>query len=83
MARHEDSFKDIVADINGSGGKAFGIPTDTSDPAAVKSAFQTIATQLPDFKLAAAVYNVGAGMSRRPFLEMQLEDLDSSLKGNA
>lgn len=72
-----------MTEINNSGGKALGIPTDTSDPASVKSAFQTIAAEFPDVKLAAAVYNVGAGRSLSPFLDMKLEDLDGSLKGNA
>lgn len=49
------------------------------------SAFRTITSgeDLAGYKLAAAVYNVGAGRSMRPFLEMSLEDLDGSLKGNA
>lgn len=83
LARHEDSFKDLVAEINGKGGKAIGIPADTSDAASVKSAFETIKKELPDFKLAAAIYNVGAGRAIKPFLELKLEDLDASLKGNA
>lgn len=84
LARREDSFRDLVAEINGAGGRALGIPTDTSDPASVASAFRTIAAgDLADYKLAAAVYNVGAGRSMRPFLEMSLEDLDGSLRGNA
>lgn len=73
-----------MTEINDAGGKALGIPTDTSDPASVKSAFQKISTEFgSDIKLAAAVYNVGAGRSLRPFLEMQLDDLDGSLRGNA
>lgn len=49
----------------------------------MKSAFDTIKKELPDLKLAAAVYNVSAGFGIKPFLEFKLEDLDSSLKGNA
>ena len=83
LARREESFKDLVTEINGSGGKAIGIPTDATDATSVKSAFDTIKKELPDLKLAAAVYNVSAGFGIKPFLEFKLEDLDSSLKGNA
>ncbi|KKY37347.1 putative short chain dehydrogenase [Diaporthe ampelina] len=83
LARREESFKDLVAEINGSGGRAIGIPADATDAASVKSAFDTIKNELPGLNLAAAVYNVSAGFGIKPFLEFKLEDLDSSLKGNA
>lgn len=83
LARREESYKDLVTEINQSGGKAFGIATDVVDPSAVQSAFQTIKKELPDQKLAAAIYNVAAGRSVKPFLEMKIEDLEASLKGNA
>lgn len=83
LARREESFKDLVAEINGKGGKAIGIPADTSDAASVKAAFEVVKKELPNFKLAAAIYNVGAGRSVKPFLEMKIEDLDASLRGNA
>lgn len=82
LARREESYKDLVTEINKSGGKAFGIPTDLVDAAAVKSAFQTIKKELPDQKLAAAIYNVAAGLSMKPFLETTIEDLEASLKAN-
>lgn len=83
LARREDNFKDLVTDINGKGGKAIGIPADVTDAASVTSAFESIKKELPDFKLAAAVYNVGAGRAFKPFLELHSEDLEASLKGNA
>lgn len=83
LARKEESFKDLVTEINGSGGRAIGIPTDATDAASVKSAFDTIKKELPDLKLAAAIYNVGASFGIKPFLEFKLEELDGSLKGNA
>lgn len=49
----------------------------------MKSAFQTIEKEFPDQKLAAAVYNVGAGLSFEPFLELKIEALEKSLKVNA
>lgn len=55
-----------------------------TDAAAVQRAFQTvIPAELPGTKLAAAVYNVSAGRSFKPFLELKTEDLEASLKGNA
>lgn len=83
LARKEESFKDLVTEINGSGGRAIGIPTDATDAASVKSAFDTIKKELPDLKLAAAIYNVSAAFGIKPFLEFKLEELDLSLKGNA
>ncbi|KAK7746810.1 hypothetical protein SLS53_001998 [Cytospora paraplurivora] len=83
LSRHEESFKDIVAEINSDGGKAIGIQADASDAASVKSAFESIKKELPDFKLAAAIYNASAGRALKGFLELTNEDLEKSLKGNA
>jgi short-subunit dehydrogenase len=83
LARREESFKDLVTEINGSGGRAIGIPTDATDTTSVKSAFDTIHKELPDLKLAAAIYNVSAGFGMKPFLELNVDELDSSLKGSA
>jgi len=82
LARKPESYNDIVAEINNSGGKAVGISTDTSDAASVNSAFETIKKELPDSKLAAAVYNVGGGFGVKPFLESSLEELQLSLATN-
>lgn len=83
LARREESYNDLVAEINSSGGHAIGISTDVTSAASVKSAFQTITKELHSAKLAAAVYNVAAGRSVKPFLDLQLSDLDTSLQGNA
>ncbi|KAJ9149263.1 Diacetyl reductase [Pleurostoma richardsiae] len=83
LSRKPESYSDIVAEIKQAGGQAFGISADTGDAAAVASAFETIQKELPGKKLAAAVYNVGAGRSFRPFLELTVEDLDSSYHSNA
>lgn len=83
LARREESYQDLVSEINSSGGRAFGVPTDVTSAASVQSAFQTITKELNGSKLAVAVYNVAAGRSVKPFLELQLADLDTSLKGNA
>ncbi|KAB5582465.1 hypothetical protein GE09DRAFT_268748 [Coniochaeta sp. 2T2.1] len=83
LARKPESFNSIVDEINGSGGKAIGISTDTADRKSVDSAFEQIRKAFPEQKLVAAVFNVGAGMSRKPFLEQNPEDFLGSLKGNA
>lgn len=82
LARKPESYNSIVDEIKKSGGQAIGISTDTSDPKSVASAFETIKKELSDQKLAAAIFNVGAGMSRKGFLEQTPEDLEASLKGN-
>ncbi|KAF3766404.1 hypothetical protein M406DRAFT_36707 [Cryphonectria parasitica EP155] len=83
LARREESYKDIVTEINSSGGRAIGIPTDLASAAAVENAFSTIKKEFPDKKLAAAIYNVGSGYANKPFLELKPEDLEASLGGNA
>jgi NAD(P)-dependent dehydrogenase (short-subunit alcohol dehydrogenase family) len=84
LARSPDSYNSVVAEINRGGRKAIGITADATDESALKSAFETIKKELPDFKLAAAIYNVrpDSRASRKPFLELTPEDLDISLKGN-
>ncbi|KAI1656573.1 NAD(P)-binding protein [Daldinia decipiens] len=83
LTRTPESYQDTVAEINKAGGKAIGISADTSDVKSVDSAFEKIAKELPGFKLAAAVYNVGAGFQRKPFLELSVEDFDVAVGGNA
>ncbi|KAI0181504.1 NAD(P)-binding protein [Hypoxylon sp. FL1284] len=83
LTRKAESYQDTVAEINKSGGKAIGISADTSDVKSLDSAFETITKELPGFKLAAAIYNVGAGFSRKPFLELTVEDFDVAVGGNA
>lgn len=83
LSRKPSSYESIVADIKASGGTAIGITADATDPAATDAAFAQIAKELPNSKLAAAVYNGGSGMARKPFLELTLENLDVSLQGAA
>lgn len=84
LARSPESYNDVVAEINKGGGKAIGITADATDGSALELAFETIKKELPDLKLVAAIYNVrpNSRPSRKPFLELTLEDLDISLKGN-
>ncbi|KAI0517385.1 NAD(P)-binding protein [Xylaria bambusicola] len=83
MARRPESYQDTLSEITQAGGKAVGVSADVTDTKSMESAFHTIKTELPDFKLAAAVYNVSSGYMIKPFLELKPEDLDDSLSGSA
>lgn len=81
LARRPESYQDIVTEIQKNGGKAVGVTADVADAASLKQAFQTINKELPDSKLAAAIYNVNGGFARKPFLELTSEDLNSARDG--
>ncbi|KXJ96588.1 short chain dehydrogenase [Microdochium bolleyi] len=83
LARKTESFQDTVSEINDAGGKALGIAADAADPQSVRAAFDKIKAELPDHKLAAAIYNVAAGFVRKPFLELSVEEFDASIDGSA
>lgn len=84
LARQPESYNDVVTEINEAGGKAIGITADATDESSLKAAFETIKKELPGLKLAATIYNVrpNSRPSRKPFLELTLNDLDTSLNGN-
>lgn len=71
-----------MQEINSHGGKAIGISTDISAPESVKSAFSEIAKTFPNAALAAAVFNVGGGFVRKPFLELTEEEFGKSYQAN-
>jgi len=83
LSRRPESYVDTVKEIEASGGRAIGIPTDVTDQASVQSAFATARKELPGLKLAAAVYNANSGFVYKPFLEQTIENLDNGLKGAA
>ncbi|KAF5023103.1 hypothetical protein F66182_4860 [Fusarium sp. NRRL 66182] len=82
LARRPESYESTLADVKKAGGRAIGISADVSDPASLKKAFEGISKELPDSKLAAAIYNAGGGFSRRPFLEATEDDLNASIDGS-
>ncbi|KAI1506488.1 short chain dehydrogenase [Biscogniauxia marginata] len=82
LARRPESYQDTVAEINKAGGKAIGISTDATDQKSVDDAFETVKKELPGLKLAAAIFNSAGGFSRKPFLELNVDDLNNSLTGN-
>ena len=84
LARRQESYSDVVAQINKAGGKAIGVTADATDEASLASAFESIKKEFEGLQLVAAIYNVrpNSRPSRKPFLELKLEDLDNSLNGN-
>ncbi|KAJ5963088.1 hypothetical protein N7481_013393 [Penicillium waksmanii] len=83
LARNPESFEVLVQGINASGGQAFGISTDVSDLESMNAAFDKIAAQYPSSKVAAAVFNAGGGLVRKPFLELTKQDYSTSLASQA
>lgn len=82
LARKPESYESTVSEIKQVGGHAIGIPADAADPESMASAFEAIKRELPDSKLAAAIYNVASPLGKMPFLELTLNDLNASLDGN-
>ncbi|KAF7539225.1 hypothetical protein G7054_g2339 [Neopestalotiopsis clavispora] len=82
LARSPESYEATVKEINAAGGKAIGLNADASNPDSLKAAFETINQEFAGHKLAAAIYNASAGYGVKPFLEVQLEDLDRTIDGN-
>jgi len=86
LARRPESYTDVVAQINKAGGKAIGISADATDEASLTSAVESLKkdSEFEHLQLVAAIYNVrpNSRPSRKPFLELNLEDLDNSLNGN-
>ncbi|RMZ83682.1 hypothetical protein DV738_g1036, partial [Chaetothyriales sp. CBS 135597] len=82
LARRPESYNEVVAQINKAGGRAIGIATDATDQASLAAAFETINKEWQGLQLAAAIYNVRTygRSSRKPFLELKVEDLESNLK---
>lgn len=82
LARRPESYEEAVADIKKAGGQAIGITADVADPTNLKNALASIDKELPGSRLAAAVFNVNSGFARKPFLELNVEDIDASLNGS-
>ncbi|ORY63286.1 uncharacterized protein BCR38DRAFT_436421 [Pseudomassariella vexata] len=82
IARNSSSYEAAVKDVTESGGRAIGISADASDPASLDQAFEYISQELPDHKLAAAIYNVSGGYAVKSFVEIKPEELEESLDGN-
>ena len=81
LARNPKNYETVVDEIKQSGGHAIGITADVADPTSLSQAFRSIKEELPDKKLAAAIFNVNGGFSKKPFLELTSEELDAALDG--
>ncbi|KAL2438283.1 hypothetical protein ABEF95_005867 [Exophiala dermatitidis] len=82
LARNPANYDSVVAEINAAGGKAIGISTDVSDGKSVKNAFEQLKKELGGATLAAAIYNVGGGFIRKPFLELTEEEFEVGWAAN-
>jgi NAD(P)-dependent dehydrogenase (short-subunit alcohol dehydrogenase family) len=78
LARNPDNYESLVQEINKSGGKAIGISTDVSSEESVKSAFKKIQEEFQSANCAAAIFNASGRFSRKPLLEMSVEDFSTS-----
>ncbi|KAH8165481.1 hypothetical protein CIB48_g2782 [Xylaria polymorpha] len=82
LARTPATYESSVKAINDAGGKAIGVSADAGNRASLDAAFATIAQQLPDHKLAAAIYNASGGLQPKPFVEVDPEVLEHSIDVN-
>jgi NAD(P)-dependent dehydrogenase (short-subunit alcohol dehydrogenase family) len=82
LARSPKNFEGLVEEINSSGGKAIGISTDVSSEESVKKAFEQIKKELGG-ECAAAVFNASGPFSRKPLLEMTVEEFSRSWEVSA
>ncbi|KAL8801699.1 MAG: hypothetical protein Q9182_004293 [Xanthomendoza sp. 2 TL-2023] len=82
LARNPANYEDALKDIQATGGKAIGIPTDVSDAKSVKDAIAQIQKEFEGDKCAAAVFNVGGKFIRKPFLELSQEEFESGWEAN-
>lgn len=71
-----------MKEINDAGGKAIGISTDTADGKSIQSAFDQINKERGSAPLAAAIFNVGGGFVRKPFLELSAQEYEGGWQAN-
>lgn len=82
LARKPANYEPVVKEIEAAGGKAIGISTDVADSASVKNAFQQLEKEMGGAQLAAAVFNVGGGYMKKPFLELSEEEFLAGMDAN-
>jgi NAD(P)-dependent dehydrogenase (short-subunit alcohol dehydrogenase family) len=84
LARSPENFESLVKEINGSGGKAIGISTDVSSEESVQKAFEEIKKEFGgEVGCAAAIFNASGPFSRKPLLEMKVEEFGRSWEVSA
>ena len=82
LARKPENYEPLVKEINDAGGKAIGISTDTADGKSIQNAFDQINKERGNAPLAAAIFNVGGGFVRKPFLELSVQEYESGWQAN-
>lgn len=82
LARNPANYEPLVKEIEAAGGKAIGISTDCSDGASVEKAFGQLKSAMGGAKLTAAIYNVGGGFIRKPFLELNEDEFVAGFEAN-
>lgn len=82
LARNPANYEPLVEEITSRGGKAIGISTDVSSASSVNDAFSQISKAFPSAPLAAAIYNVGGGFIRKPFLDLSQDEFKSGYESN-
>jgi len=80
IARNPENYEPIVSEIKAAGGHAIGISSDATSRSSVNDSFEQIQKEFQGKKLAAAVYNVGGGFVRKPFLELTQDEFESGFK---
>ena len=83
LARNPASYSSVVDEIASNGGHATGFNVDVSDPASMRNACVQISGTFPDTRMTAAVYNVGGGFMRKPFLALTPEEFKAGYESNA
>jgi short-subunit dehydrogenase len=82
LARSASSHAPIVSEIKNAGGYAVGFDADVGDATSLRQAFDNIQAEMGDRKLAAAVYNVGGGFVRKPFLDTSEKEFTAAYVSN-
>lgn len=83
LARNQASYSSVVDEITSNGGHATGFDADVSDPESMRKACAQISGTFPDTRVTAALYNVGGGFMRKPFLALTPEEFKAGYESNA
>lgn len=82
LARNPANFEDVAREINSEGGKAIGFSADLSEATSVEAAFKQINAVFGGLPLAAAVFNLGGGFVKRPFLELTQAEFEQGFNAH-
>ena len=79
LSRKPENYNPLVKEINDAGGQATGISTDITSAESVRRTFDQIKSmaQGAPVQCAAAVMNGAGSFTRKPFLELTLEEFEA------